>query len=267
MSMLQSAVVGFCLTLVTAPGFAKDLATAPAAASTSSNTVTVFAAASLKNALDAIAADYKAKTGVEAKISYAASSTLAKQIEAGAPADVFISADVASMDYLAAKKLIEPKSRRDLLGNTLVLIAPKSSKSERVALTREGFAAAIDSGRLATGDVASVPVGIYAKAALEKLDLWSLAEPHFAFTDNVRSALVFVALEEAALGITYLTDAKSEPKVKVVATFPQDSHPPIVYPIALTSTAKGEAPTKLLDYLKGAEARAFFVDQGFKVLP
>lgn len=225
--------------------------------------VTIFAAASLKNALDAAAAAYKGKTGVDATISYAGSMALAKQIESGAPAEIFFSADVPSMDYLAEKNLIQPKTRFDLLGNALVLIAPRASNLDKAALTKEAFAAAIGSGKIATGDVASVPVGKYAKAALDTLGLWSIAAPHFAFTDNVRSALMFVAREEAPLGIVYLTDAKSEPKVKIVATFPATSHPPIVYPIALTAAAKGDAPAKFLDFLKGREARAIFVEQGF----
>jgi molybdate transport system substrate-binding protein len=170
------------------------------------------------------------------------------------------------MDYLAEKNLIQPKTRFNLVGNTLVLIAPRTAKLEKVNLTKESFTAAIGSGKIATGDVASVPVGKYAKAALEKLDLWSIAEPHFAFTDNVRSALMFVAREEASLGIVYLTDAKSEPKVKIVATFPATSHPPIVYPVALTASAKGDAPAKFLAFLKGPEAKAIFVEQGFAPL-
>jgi molybdate transport system substrate-binding protein len=228
--------------------------------------ITVFAAASLKNALDAAAAAYKAKTGVDATISYAGSMALAKQIESGAPAEIFFSADVPSMDYLAGKNLIQPKTRFDLLGNTLVLIAPRTSKLEKVALTKEAFSAAIGTGKIATGDIASVPVGKYAKASLDKLGLWSVAESHFAFTDNVRSALMFVAREEAPLGIVYLTDAKSEPKVKIVATFPASSHPPIVYPIALTASAKGDAPAKFLNFLKSPAAKAIFVEQGFLTL-
>jgi molybdate transport system substrate-binding protein len=268
MTMLEvrSALAGICVALSFASALAKDQAPAafpPAAAPT----VTIFAASSLKNALDAVATAFKAKTGVETKISYAGSLTLAKQIEAGAPADVFVSADVASMDYLSERKLIEPNSRSNLLGNTLVLVAPRSAKLEQVELTKEAFVAALGSGRIATGDIASVPVGKYAKAALERLGLWTVAEPHFALTDNVRSALVFVALEEAALGVVYVTDAKSEPKVKVVATFPENSHPPIVYPVALISSAKDDAPAKFLAFLRSPEARAIFVDQGFKVLP
>jgi molybdate transport system substrate-binding protein len=239
---------------------------APPTGSAASRSITVFAAASLKNALDAAAAAYKTKTGVDATISYAGSMALAKQIEAGAPAEMFLAADVPSMDYLAEKKLILPKTRFNLLGNTLVLIAPRMSKLEKVALTKEAFSAAIGTGKIATGDVASVPVGKYAKAALDKLGLWSVAEPHFAFTDNVRSALMFVAREEAPLGIVYFTDAKSEPKVKIVATFPATSHPPIVYPVALTASAKGDAPEKFLAFLKSPEAKAVFAEQGFTAL-
>ncbi len=250
-------------------GLALFFGAAPAMAETeaaSAPTVTVFAAASLKNALDAVLADFGKKTGVELKVSYAGSMALAKQIEAGAPADVFFSADVASMDYLAQRTLIQPATRSDFLGNTLVVVAPKSSRLQKLPFTTQAFAAAIGDGKIATGDVASVPVGKYAKAALEKLGLWAVTEPHFAFTDNVRAALMFVARDEAPLGVVYLTDAKSEPNVKVVATFPADSHPPIVYPAALTSTAKGDAPTKLLAFLRSKAARTIFSEQGFLVL-
>jgi molybdate transport system substrate-binding protein len=267
MQILRNILSGLLLSLLLLPAVAKEAPAPQQAPTATPTTVTIFAAASLKNALDAIAEAYRAKTGVEAKISYGSSATLAKQIEAGAPADLFISADVASMDYLAERELIALKTRTDLLGNTLVLVAPKSSKLDHVALTKEGFTAALGDGRIATGDVASVPVGKYAKAALGKIGLWEVAEPHFAFTDNVRSALVFVAREEAALGVVYQTDANAEPKVKVVATFPHDSHPPIVYPIALAANAKGDAPAKLLAYMKGPDARAAFTTQGFKVLP
>lgn len=229
-------------------------------------TVTVFAAASLKNALDAAATAFKAKTGIELKISYAGSMTLAKQIESGAPAEVFVSADQASMDYLAGKNLIQPSTRANLLGNSLVVVAPKASKLEKLPFTKEAFSAAIGSGKIVTGDPASVPVGKYAKAALEKLGVWAVIEPNFAFTDNVRAALMFVAREEAALGVVYFTDAKSEPKVKIVATFPSDSHPPIVYPAAVTTNAQGEVAKKLLLFLKDKTARAIFSEQGFSVL-
>ncbi len=264
----RSALIGLWLALALAPALARDAAPTPASdAPAAATSITVYAAASLRDALDRIAAAYKIKTGVELKTSYAGSQALARQIEAGAPAEVFLSADVASMDYLADRKLIEQKSRSNLLGNTLVLIAPRSSKLDNVALTKDAFAAALGAGRIATGDIASVPVGRYAKAALEKLGLWSVAEPRFVFADNVRSALAFVALEEAPLGIVYLTDAMSEPKVKVVATFPASSHPPIVYPIALTTSAKGEAPAAFLTFLKGPEAKTIFRDQGFEASP
>lgn len=240
------------------------VAAPPAAAA--QKTITIFAAASLKNALDeAIALYQKAHQGLDAKTSYAASLTLAKQIEAGAPADIFVSADTASMDYLAEKSLLKPDTRTDLLGNTLVVVAPASSPLKSLDFTKPAFTAALGSGRIATGDPASVPVGKYAKAAFEKLDLWSLVESHFAFTDNVRSALVFVAREEAPLGVVYATDAKSEPKVKIVATFAENTHPKIVYPIALTRGA-GEEAASILKFLKGREAKAVFERNGFAVL-
>lgn len=226
----------------------------------------VFAAASLKNALDAVVAAYKSKTGGDATISYAGSMALAKQIASGGPAEIFVSADAASMNYLAEKNMIQPTTRFDLLGNALVLIAPRTSKLEKVALTKEALGSAIGRGKIVTGDVASVPVGKYAKAALDSLGLWSVAEPHFAFTDNVRTALMFVAREEAPLGIVYLTDAKSEPRVKIVATFPSTSHPPIVYPAALTTNAKGDAPSAFITFLKSAAAKSIFVEQGFLAL-
>jgi molybdate transport system substrate-binding protein len=261
---LRGAAAAFCMALSMSSASGETPVSAPSGDAAAS--VTVFAAASLKNAFDAVAAAYKAKTGVELKVSYAGSMTLARQIESGAPADVFFSADIASMDYLAQKKLIQPKTRSSLLGNQLVLVAPHSSKLERVALAKAPMEAAIGSSHIVTGDTTSVPVGRYARAALEKLGLWKDLEPHFAFTDNVRAALVFVAREEAPLGVVYSTDAKSEPKVKIVATFSGDSHPPIVYPIALTASAKGDAPAKLLTFLKSTTARAIFAEKGFAVL-
>ncbi len=261
LSCAFALIVSLAITpaLAEAPTASNGLAHAP--------TITVFAAASLKNALDAAATAFKAKSGIELKISYAGSMALAKQIESGAPADVFVSADVASMDYLAQKNLIRPETRSNFLRNALVVVAPKSSKLEKLLFTKEAFAEAIGSDRVATGDPASVPVGKYAKAALEKLGLWAEIEPSFAFTDNVRSALFFVAREEAPLGIVYLTDAKSEPKVKIVATFPSNSHPAIVYPIAVTSTAQGDGPAKLLAFLESNAAKSIFSEQGFNPSP
>jgi len=200
--------------------------------------LTVFAAASMKNALDDVDAAYTAKTGVKVSASYAASSTLAKQIEQGAPADIFVSADIDWMDYAVKKKTINESTRVSLLGNSIVLIAPKDSKIDNVTI-KQGFdlAKLAGDGKIATGDVKSVPVGKYAQAALEKLGAWQAAAPKFAMAESVRAALALVARGEAVLGIVYSTDAKVEPGVKVVGTFPADSHPPIIYPVAATSTA------------------------------
>ena len=207
-----------------------------------SKTITVFAAASMKNALDDINAAFTKQTGIKMVASYAASSALMKQIENGAPADVFVSADLEWMDYGVQKKLIKDDTRVNLLGNRLVLIAPKDSKIGDVTIG-PGFdlAKLAGDGRIATGDVRAVPVGKYAKAALEKLGAWAAVEPKLAMTENVRAALALVARGEAPLGIVYATDAKVEPNVKIVGAFPEDSHPPIVYPVALTTTAKPDA--------------------------
>lgn len=230
------------------------------------DTLTVFAAASMKNALDDISAVYTKQTGVKVVASYAASSTLIKQIEQGAPADVFTSADLAWMDYGVEKKVIKADTRINLLGNRLVLIAPADSKLSDVAIS-PGFDLAkfAGDGRITTGDVQAVPVGKYAKAALEKLGAWQTAAPKFAMAESVRAALALVARSEAVLGIVYETDAKVEPKVKIVGTFPQDSYPPVVYPVAATTTAK-PAAAAYLAFLRGKEARAIFEKYGFSVL-
>jgi molybdate transport system substrate-binding protein len=228
--------------------------------------LTVFAAASMKNALDDIDAAYTAKTGVKVVASYAASSALAKQIEQGAPADIFASADTDWMDYATSKKNINEPSRVNLLGNSIVLIAPKDSKIETVTIA-PGFdlAKLAGDGKIATGDVKAVPVGKYAKAALEKLGAWQAAEPKFAMAESVRAALTLVARGEAALGIVYSTDAKIEPGVKIVGIFPPDSHPAIIYPIAATATAKTEA-TDYLAFLRSSAAKTIFEKYGFKFL-
>src|ERR1700744_537600 len=215
-------------------------ALSPAAAQ--DKTLTVFAAASMKNALDDIDTAFTAKTGVKVSASYAASSQLAKQIEQGAPADIFLSADTDWMDYATAKKTINEPTRVNLLGNSIVLIAPKDSKIDNVAIG-QGFdlAKLAGDGKIATGDVKAVPVGKYAQAALEKLGAWKAAEPKFAMVDNVRVALTLVARGEAGLGIVYETDAKIEPKVKIVGKFPEYSHPPTIFPVAATVRAKPDA--------------------------
>lgn len=229
-------------------------------------TLTVFAAASMKNALDDIDAAFTAKTGIKVAASYAASSTLARQIEQGAPADIFVSADLKWMDYVAGKKDINESTRINLLGNSLVLIAPKDSRIDHVSIG-PGFdlAKLAGDGKIATGDVKAVPVGIYARAALEKLGAWKAAEPKFAMAENVRAALTLVARGEAVLGIVYSTDAKVDPGVKVVGTFPVDSHPPIIYPVAATATAKPEAET-YLGYLRSSAARTVVEKYGFTYL-
>jgi molybdate transport system substrate-binding protein len=228
--------------------------------------LTVFAAASMKNALDDIDAAYTAKTGVRISASYAASSVLAKQIEQGAPADIFVSADTDWMDYAIAKKNIDVPTRVNLLGNSIVLIAPKDSRIDNVTIA-QGFdlAKLAGDGKIATGDVKAVPVGKYAKAALEKLGAWSAAEPKFAMAESVRAALTLVARGEAALGIVYSTDAKVEPGVKIVGTFPADSHPPIIYPVAATATAKTEA-ADYLAFLRSSASKAILEKYGFTYL-
>jgi molybdate transport system substrate-binding protein len=228
--------------------------------------LTVFAAASMKNALDDIDAAYTAKTGVKITAGYAASSVLAKQIEQGAPADVFVSADTDWMDYAISKKNINEPTRVNLLSNSIVLIAPKDSKLENVTIG-QGFdlAKLAGDGKIATGDVKSVPVGKYAKAALEKLGSWTAAEPKFAMAESVRAALTLVSRGEAPLGIVYATDAKVDPGVKIIATFPADSHPAIIYPVAATTTAKTEA-ADYLAFLKTKAAKTILEKYGFTFL-
>lgn len=229
-------------------------------------TVTVFAAASMKNALDDIDAAFTKATGIKVVASYAASSALMKQIENGAPADVFASADLEWMDYGSQKRLIKDDTRMNLLGNKLVLIAPRDSKIGDVSIA-PGFdlAKLAGDGRIVTGDVRSVPVGKYAKAALEKLGSWKAAEPKMAMAESVRAALALVARGEAPLGIVYSTDAKVEPNVKAVGTFPDDSYPAIVYPVALTITAKPDA-TRYLAFLRSQASKTIFDRYGFSFL-
>ena len=228
--------------------------------------LTLFAAASMKNALDDINATFTAKTDIKVSASYAASSLLAKQIEQGAPADIFVSADTVWMDYVAASNNINEATRINLLGNSIVLIAPKDSKIGHVTIDPNfDLAKLAGDGRIATGDVKAVPVGKYAKAALEKLGAWAAAEPKFAMADSVRAALTLVARGEAALGIVYATDARVEPGVKIVGTFPADTHPPIIYPVAATVTAKPEAKD-YLDYLHSSSAKAVLEKYGFVYL-
>ncbi|WP_449257354.1 molybdate ABC transporter substrate-binding protein [Bosea sp. (in: a-proteobacteria)] len=250
-------------------GLALAMGLAPAfdAAQAQTKELVVFAAASMKNALDEAAANWVKESGKPApKISYAASNTLAKQIESGAPADIFISADLDWMDYAASKNLIKPETRVSLLGNKIVLVAAKDSTAAIELKPGVDLAAALGSNRLAMGNVDSVPAGKYGKAALEKLGAWDKVKDKIAQADNVRAALLLVSRGEAPLGIVYATDAAADPQVKVVAAFPEGSHPPIVYPVAATKDSTNPDAAAFLTYLRGPAAKPVFEKQGFTVL-
>ena len=226
----------------------------------------VFAAASLTDVLQQAGPLYTKQSKVEVKFSFAASSALAKQIESGARADAFLSADQDWMNYLQERKLIKTEMRSDLLGNRLVLIAPKDSKVTLKLQKGAPLLAALGpNGRLSTGDPDSVPVGKYAKAALGNLDLWSALEPRLVRADNVRVALMYVARGEAPLGIVYATDAAAEPQVRIVDLFPESSHSPITYPVAATTSASPET-NSFLKFLRSDAARAIFTKAGFTIL-
>ena len=208
----------------------------------------------------------EADVGEQVTISYAASSALAKQIEEGAPADVFMSADLDWMKYLSDKNLIKADTEVKLLGNRIVLVAPMDSNVE--ARIEKGFdlAGLLGDGRLAMGDVKAVPAGKYGKAALESLGVWASVEGKVAQAENVRAALKLVSTGEAPLGIVYQTDANAEPGVKIVGTFPGDSHPPIVYPVAQTADSKDDDTPAFLKCLQSAKAKKLFEAQGFTIL-
>jgi molybdate transport system substrate-binding protein len=225
--------------------------------------LTVFAAASLTNVLQEAGDAYTAQTKQTVRFSFAASSALARQIESGAPADVFVSADQDWMNYLQARNLIATSTRSNIVANTLVLVAPADSSVALKIAPGFGLAAALGAdGRLATGDPASVPVGKYAQAALTSLGVWPAVEKRIVAADNVRTVLNFVARGEAPLGIVYATDAKTESKVRVIDSFPASSHEPITYPAAATTTAGPEAAA-FLKFLQGPTARALFDKAGF----
>ena len=249
--------------LLVAAALAATLIVQPAAMAQDAEPTLVFAAASLKNALDAAVEDYSKTTGKAVTVSYAASSALAKQIEEGAPADMFFSADLDWMDNLQGKNLIAPDSRATLLGNDIVLIAPADSTVALTIAPNFPLAEALGDGKLAMALTASVPAGKYGKAALENLGVWDSVSANVAEAENVRAALALVSRGEAPLGIVYTTDAKADPSVKVVGTFPADSHPPILYPVALTASAKPGARA-FLDYLTSANAKPIFEAQGFR---
>jgi molybdate transport system substrate-binding protein len=246
--------------------FAAALVALVSTSSYAAEKVNVFAASSLKNALDAVSASWKADTAKETTLTYAASNALAKQIEAGAPADIFVSADLTWMKYLTDKNLISKGSDIQLLGNEIILVAPKDSKIELKIENGFKLADAVGTGKLAMANVESVPAGKYGKAALEKLGVWASVEGKVAQTENVRAALKLVDLGEAPLGIVYATDAKSDSGVKVVGTFPADSHAPIIYPAGIVAASKNPDASEFLKYLQSDKAKAIFVAQGFVVL-
>lgn len=229
--------------------------------------VTVFAAASLTNALDDIAAQYKKEKQGYIVASYASSSTLARQIEQGAPADIFISADQQWMNYVSDKQLIAENTRHTLLGNQLVLIAPKESKLEKIDINKETkWKSLLADGRLAVGDPDHVPVGIYAKESLQYLKAWDMVNPLMARTNNVRSGMALVERAEVPLGIVYGSDAVASKKVKVVGVFPPESHKPVEYPIVIIKGHEKQAVRDFYDYLKTPEAAEIFKRYGFSPL-
>ncbi len=239
------------------------LALAPPAAQ--AGTITVFAAASLTDALGDVGKAYKAKTGNDAVFSFAASSALARQVEASGGADVFMSADTDWMDYLDNRGLIQHDTRKNFLGNHLVLIAPAGSNVSLTIAPHFDLLRALDGGRLSVADPDSVPAGKYARTALTTLGVWSSVVNHLVNAENVRVALKYVSSGEAPLGIVYTTDALSDKGVHIVGTFPENSHAPIVYPAALIKEAKPEAKA-FLDFLASAEARVIFEKDGFLIL-
>jgi molybdate transport system substrate-binding protein len=228
--------------------------------------ITVFAAASLKEAMDAQGRQFEGDTGNKVIVSYGASNALAKQIEAGAPADLFISADLDWMDYVSQRGLVAPNARYDLVRNTLVLIAPASSNTTLKIAPNFALAAALGSEKLAMANPDSVPAGMYGKAALEKLGVWASVEAKVARAENVRAALALVSRGEAPFGIVYRTDALADKGVKVVDTFPPETYPPIVYPAALLAASKSNTAKGFLDYLRSAPARPLWKKYGFAVV-
>jgi molybdate transport system substrate-binding protein len=253
-------ILGVLLLLCAAAGYR------PSAAAQDPNAgITVFAAASLTNVLQELGDAFTKDSSIPVRFSFAASSTLARQIENGAPADLFFSADLEWMDYLQSRQLIQASSRHDVLGNRLVLIAPAASTVKLKIEPQFKLAAVLGKGHLATGDPDSVPVGRYAQEALTHLGVWNAIAPQVVRADSVRSALAFVDRGEAALGIVYATDALIDKDVRVVDTFPMDSHKPIIYPAALTAQSNAQA-AKFLAFLRGPAGDVAFRHYGFTPL-
>jgi molybdate transport system substrate-binding protein len=256
----QILTVPAVLTLVAGMAFAPHRARA--------DDVVVFAAASLKNALDDAISAYPKADNAKIVASYGASSALAKQLENGANADVFVSADLDWMDDVRKHNGIDVATRKNFLGNKIVLVAPAAAKPAMVDIkTGLDLKGMLKDGKLAMADPDSVPAGKYGKAALEKLGIWASVADRVAAAENVRAALLFVSRGEAPYGIVYATDAVADKGVVVVGVFPEDSHPPIIYPMALTATSKNPAAKKFLDYLESPAAKGAFEKQGFTVLP
>ena len=229
--------------------------------------VTVFAAASLKEALDEQARVFEARNGDKVVISYASSNALARQIEAGAGADIFVSADLDWMNYLDERKLIAPGTRVNLLRNTLVLVAPADSTSTLRIAAKFDLDGALGRDKLAMANPDSVPAGKYGRSALEALGVWTAVAPKVARADNVRAALALVSRGEAPFGIVYATDAIADKGVRIVDNFPADTHPPIVYPAAIVAASQSPAARPLLDYLRSPAARAVWQQHGFENAP
>lgn len=263
---IAAAIFAVLATVLAAvlPGAAPARADPPP--STAAGTVTVFAAASLKTAMDVAAAAFTRRTGIPVVVSYGASSALARQIEAGAPADLFLSADAAWMDHLEGTNRIAPGSRTDLFGNRLVLIGRSGGPVLGTLSPATPLTTLLGEGRLAVALVDAVPAGRYARAALERLGHWPGVKDRLAQAENVRAALALVARGEAPLGVVYATDARAEPRVAIVATIPAEAHPPIVYPGALTRRA-GPGAATFLRYLSTPEGAAPFAAEGFAILP
>jgi molybdate transport system substrate-binding protein len=259
MQISRRSWIHLCLVPVAALVFAMTSLSFPAAAQ---EKVTVFAAASMKNALD----NANKAFGKDVTVSYAASSALAKQIESGAPADIFISADLDWMNYLSERKLVKEDTKLNFLGNRIVLVAAKNAA--RPVEIKQGFdlAGLLKGGKLAMGETSSVPAGKYGKAALERLGVWTSVEKSVAGVESVRAALALVSRGEAPYGIVYQTDAAADSGVAIVGTFPEDTHPPIIYPLAILSESKSPDAAAYLDYLKSAKAAPFFEREGFTLL-
>ena len=252
------------LSMTAAVAIALTLAALPVKAAQGAE-LTVFAAASLKEALDEQAGKFQAETGVRIVVSYGGSNALARQIEAGAPADIFLSADTDWIDYLDQRHLLRPDTRANLLRNRLVLISPADARTSLSIVPRFPLGPALGNGRLALANPDSVPAGKYGKAALTALDVWTSVESRIARTDTVRAALMLVARGESPLGVVYATDAIAEPKVRIVDTFPEQTHPPIVYPIAIVASSRSPSAQRFVDNLHSPAARATWLRHGFSM--